>query len=122
MTRPTLSDIVLTAGLAAAGVVLLLMQSGGAAAPGGVAVIKSVNDTTRVVSLSDSLVLTVDGALGETRIRVGGGCIEFLSSPCPHKICVGRGKVFRAGDYIVCVPNGVSARIEGESSFDAVVP
>jgi hypothetical protein len=85
-------------------------------------VIRSVSDTTRVVSLSRDAVFEVRGALGVTTVKVEDGRIEFVSSPCPHKVCVERGRVVQQGDYIVCVPNGVSARIEGESAFDAVVP
>jgi hypothetical protein len=82
----------------------------------------SVSDTTRVVSLSRDGLVEVRGALGITTVKVEDGHIEFVSSPCPHRICVERGKVVHEGDYIVCVPNGVSARIEGRSAFDAVVP
>ena len=121
MKRPTAPDITLTLVLLAAGIWL-------AAAPGPVsprgeaAVIRSVGDSTRVVRLSEDRVVEVRGALGVTRVRIEDGHVEFVSSPCPHKICVERGAIALEGDYIVCVPNGVSVRIEGESAFDAVVP
>ena len=121
MTRPTVADIVVTAALVATGA--LLVAAPGPERPRGAgAVIKSVSDTTRMVSLSEDCVLVVKGALGETTIEVSGGYIQFLSSPCPHKLCVEWGKVAVRGDYIVCVPNGVSVRITGESDFDAIVP
>lgn len=121
MKRPTAPDIALTAVLLAAGVWL-------AAAPGPrlprgeAAVITSVSDSTRVVSLSENRVVDVRGPLGVTRIKVEDGHVEFVSSPCPHKICIERGRIALEGDYIVCVPNGVSVKIEGESAYDAVVP
>lgn len=121
MTRPTVADIVVTGVLVAAGV-LLMASSRGERPRGDTAVIKSVKDTVVVVSLSENRTLVVRGALGETTLRVEGGGIEFLSSPCPHKVCVDRGRVALRGDYVVCVPNGVSARIMGESDFDAIVP
>jgi hypothetical protein len=99
-----------------------MVWPGPAAPRGEAAVIRSVSDSTRVVSLSEDITLVVRGALGETTIGVSGGHVEFLSSPCPHKICVERGRAALQGDYIVCVPNGVSVRITGESAFDAVVP
>ncbi len=89
---------------------------------GDAAIIRSVNDTTRVVSLSEDRILVIRGALGETTIKVGGGELEFVSSPCRHKVCIERGRIAIRGDYIVCVPNGVSARISGEPAFDAIVP
>jgi hypothetical protein len=121
MTRPTVADIVVTGVIVAAGV--LLLASPATERPRGeAAVIKSVSDTTRVISLFEDRILVVTGILGETTIKVTGGQLEFVSSPCPHKVCLERGKVAARGDYIVCVPNGVSARINGKSDFDAVVP
>jgi len=121
MTRPTVADVAVTLVIVAAGVLLLAYPA--AERPRGeAAIIKSVSDTTRVISLSEDRILVVEGALGETTIKVAGGQLEFLSSPCPHKVCLGRGKIAAEGDYIVCVPNGVSARISGKSAFDAVVP
>lgn len=121
MTRPSAADIALTAA-AVAGGVLLMAWPRPAVPRGEAAVIRSVSDSTRVVSLSEGRTLLVKGALGETAIRVSGGYIEFLSSPCPHRICMERERVALEGDYIVCVPNGVSVRVSGESAFDAVVP
>lgn len=121
MTRPSGHDFALTAVLLAAGVWLALTP-GPEGPRGDAAVIKSVADTTRVVSLNEDSIVAVRGALGVTVVRVEDGHIEFVSSPCPHKICMERGKIAAQGDYIVCVPNGVSARIEGKSAFDSVVP
>ena len=116
-----MADIALTAA-ALAGGVLLMAWPRPASPRGEAAVIRSVSDSTRVVSLLEDRTLVIKGALGETTIGVSGGHIEFLSSPCPHKICMERGRVAIEGDYIVCVPNGVSVRIMGGSAFDAIVP
>jgi hypothetical protein len=89
---------------------------------GETAVIRSARDSTLEVNLSVDSTLVVEGALGQTVIRVGGGGLEFISSACPHRVCVERGRVTRSGEYVVCVPNGVSARIKGDSDFDAIVP
>ena len=121
MTRPTLADLAMTSIMAVAGLVL-------AAWPvpegrrGETAVIRSTGDSTLEVNLWVDSTLVVEGALGQTVIRVGGGGLEFISSACPHRVCVERGRVMRSGDYVVCVPNGVSVRIRGESEFDAIVP
>lgn len=121
MTRLTIADMVMTGALAAAGL-LLAAWPAPEGARGRTAVIRSVGGYAAEVSLSVDSTLVVTGALGETVIRVGGGGLEFESSACPHHICVEQGRVVMSGDYVVCVPNGVSARISGESDFDAVVP
>ena len=121
MIRPTVADMVVTAAAIGVGV-LMLAFPGPPGRRGDAVVIKSVRDSTRVIDLSDDRAVTVRGALGETVVRVTAGHVEFLSSACPHKVCVERGQVASEGDYIVCVPNGVSARVIGKSDFDAVVP
>lgn len=121
MTRPTYADVGVTAGAIIAGILVAASPRPGAP-HGDAVIIKSIRDSTSVVSLSDERTLVVRGALGETVVRVSSGHVEFLSSPCPHKTCVERGRAASDGDYIVCVPNGVSARVVGRSDFDAVVP
>jgi hypothetical protein len=119
--KPTVADIILMCAALAAGV-MLVASARDSGDGGGSVVIRSMRDTTVVVGLSEERTLTVRGVLGDTVIHVGGGRVEFVSSPCPHKVCIERGPVSARGDYIVCVPNGVSATITGKSDFDAIVP
>jgi hypothetical protein len=63
---------------------------------------------------------TVQGPLGETVIQVHGGQVRVVDSPCPHKLCVRTGWIDQAGRMIVCVPNRVVVRVEGEAEVDAV--
>jgi len=63
-------------------------------------------------------------------IRVGG-CeillerdgVTFLSSECPDKLCVNRGKLKKAGDTMACVPERVTVTLQSEKGgkIDAVV-
>ena len=63
-------------------------------------------------------------------IRVGG-CeillerdgVTFLSSECPDKLCVNRGKLKKAGDTMACVPERVTVTLRSEKGgkIDAVV-
>jgi len=62
----------------------------------------------------------VRGPLGETVIQVRDGRIRIADSPCPHKICVRTGWIDRAGCMIVCLPNRVVVRVEGDAGVDAV--
>jgi hypothetical protein len=62
----------------------------------------------------------VQGPLGGTVVQVRDGRIRVTESACPHKLCVRMGWAKRAGDLIVCVPNRVVVRVEGEGAVDAV--
>lgn len=42
-----------------------------------------------------------------------------LSSECPDKICVNKGKLTRGGEAAICLPAKVSLRLEGGPSDDA---
>lgn len=59
--------------------------------------------------------VALPGPLGETVVAIHGGRACVVSSPCPHKVCLGMGEVSRAGELLACVPNGLLLRIEGES-------
>jgi hypothetical protein len=54
------------------------------------------------------------GPLGESRLQILDGRARILDSPCPHKVCLGMGGVFRQGQLIACVPNRLIVHIEGE--------
>lgn len=41
------------------------------------------------------------------------------SSACPDKICVNAGKLTRSGETAVCLPAGVTLRLEGGNGVDA---
>jgi hypothetical protein len=56
----------------------------------------------------------VTGRLGDTVIQIRDGRVRVIDSPCPHKLCVRMGWVERAGGLIVCVPNRVVVRVEGD--------
>ena len=56
---------------------------------------------------------TVQGVRGESVIRVQGSYISIVSSACPDQLCVKMGQKSRPGEVIVCLPNRVVVRIEG---------
>lgn len=55
-------------------------------------------------------------------ITARDGRIWFTSSTCADQICVNTGKLERAGDIAVCLPNRVLVKIEGvrDSDIDVV--
>lgn len=48
--------------------------------------------------------------------------VSVISSDCPDKVCVGTGKITRAGQSIVCLPSHISVELKGsETELDGVV-
>jgi len=103
-----LMGILLVLSLASIGVVHRLMQ------PGSVAVVEVDGHEVHRLDLSVNGRRAVAGPLGETMIQVNAGKVRVESSPCPHRLCVRMGWVKRSGSLIVCVPNRVLVRVEGE--------
>ncbi len=62
----------------------------------------------------------VEGFQGASRFRVEGGEVWMVDSACPDKLCVGMGRARKPGQAIVCLPNRVTLRLEGEGGVDAV--
>ncbi|TYO98157.1 hypothetical protein EDC39_10894 [Geothermobacter ehrlichii] len=63
-------------------------------------------DTPRQVS--------IDGPLGTTRLVLDGAGVRIAESPCPHKVCIGMGRIDRAGEWLACVPNHILVRVTGD--------
>jgi len=68
----------------------------------------SVNNRLKYrVLLSQDRELSVQGQLGTVDIRIQDKKVWVTKSSCPHKICMRMGKISKAGQMIVCVPNQV---------------
>jgi len=74
------------------------------------------------LDLNTSQQVTVTGSIGETTIKIDHGAARVTYSDCPEKICIKTGKIHRAGQVIVCVPNRVVVTIEGKrkNQFDVI--
>lgn len=68
--------------------------------------------------------------IGEpTEIDVGGCVVSVTSdgvcvkeADCPDRLCVGQGRITKAGQSVICLPNRVSVYLTGEKAeVDAVV-
>jgi len=57
--------------------------------------------------------LRIAGPLGITEVAIGDGGARIAASPCPHQLCVRRGRLERAGQLAACVPNRVLVEIAG---------
>ncbi|MBO4584805.1 MAG: NusG domain II-containing protein [Clostridia bacterium] len=57
----------------------------------------------------------------ENVVTISDGSAFFSSSNCPNEDCVHTGKLTKAGQLAVCLPNGVTLRIVGgEGDVDAI--
>jgi hypothetical protein len=73
-------------------------------------------------ALDEDRDVTVHGRLGDSHLRIEGGRVRFIDSPCPNKVCVHAGWLEHGGDAAACIPNGVSIRLGGvrDDAVDAV--
>lgn len=87
----------------------------------GVLVLILAKDTPETAyPLDTNATVKVMGPYGETVIAIDSGCAFIRSSPCPDRLCLKMGRIRRAGEVLVCVPNQVSVRISGECAQDAI--
>ncbi len=73
--------------------------------------------------LSQNRHLAVRGPGGLTVVEIRDGAAWVSTSECPLHICVRMGRISRAGEVAVCVPNRVVVQIEGHrrNRFDVIV-
>jgi len=121
LSKITAADLVVIGLLVALGI-FLLGSSGPDGAGGRLLTVKSLKSGILIHDLSQDARLEIEGVLGTTVIVVEGKQAAFMSSPCPHKLCVGKGRIGRAGEWVLCLPNGVIAEISGEGDYDGITP
>ena len=74
------------------------------------------------LKLSENQEILVHGPIGETLIKIKNHKVRVTHSDCPEKICVKTGWIHKTGEFIVCVPNKVIIKIDGEKHdhFDVI--
>lgn len=75
-------------------------------------------------SLDEDRILEFDGPLGRTIVIIEDRQVRVTEDPGPLQICVRDGWIDRAGEWLICLPNQVFIRIEGnqeDSEIDATV-
>ena len=80
-------------------------------------------ETVELSSVKEPLEIEIPGKI-PVLISVTSEGAEFKSSECHDKLCVKRGVLSKDGESAVCLPAGVSLKIESSSSepeVDAVV-
>ncbi len=68
-----------------------------------------------ILPLKDPRSFSVGGPFGKTTLKIEGGAVRVVSSPCPEKICVKAGPISRPGQWIACLPNRIFITIKGKS-------
>ena len=103
--------------LAAAALALFFLSRAGGGEAGAVAIrdgdaapYSLTLDAPRRVQLAEGHITLV--------IEQDGVYVEYAD--CPTQDCVRTGKITRAGESIVCLPNRVVVTLEGAGEFDAV--
>lgn len=73
--------------------------------------------------LTDDLILEIEGYMGgSNRLVISDGAARMAEASCPDKLCVHQGMISKKGEELVCLPNRVIVKIEGEDdhAYDAI--
>ena len=114
----TKSDIIFTAAIAAA--VLLIWFFTLPRTAGEYVVIRRGGEVVASLPLSEDAALAVDGVYRNV-FEIRNGSVRMAETDCPNRQCERMGSISRAGQSIVCAPNGVTATITGgEADVDGI--
>lgn len=106
----TKSDIIFTVTIAAA--VLLVWFFTLPRAEGKTVTIRQSGETIATLPLTEDTSYKVNG-LYHNVFEIKGGSVRIVDTDCPNHQCKKTGSISRAGETIVCAPNGVTATITG---------
>lgn len=89
---------------------------------GQIATVSVQNGPIQYFSLRENKLIILDGKRGQCMLRIQNGKIRMEESNCPLKICQHQGWISKPGEMILCIPNQLYVRIEGnqENSLDAI--
>ncbi len=65
-------------------------------------------------SLDEDRELEFEGPLGRTIVVIQDRSVRVTEDPGPQQICVRDGWIDSAGEWLICLPNRVFIRIEGD--------
>ncbi len=90
--------------------------------PGSFVKIESNGTLIFKIKITENRELNITGPVGNTHISIRDKSVRVIDSDCPEKICVKTGKIRNAGEFIVCVPNKVVVKIQGDrpNHFDVI--
>lgn len=70
-------------------------------------------------SLSDTVDKTYELHTGTARLIISDNTVRLIETTCPDHICELTGKISKAGEKIICIPNGLIVEVTGESEVEA---
>lgn len=65
-------------------------------------------------------VIEIKSKYGYNIVSIGDGYAQVMYADCPDKLDVKRGKISKAGESIVCLPNRLRIYIQGQSKTDTI--
>ena len=103
--------------LTAATLPLFLMCGG---EPGESVTIKRDGEIFAVYPLSQDREIEIENGEKHNRLVIRNGAVFMDDASCPDGYCVKQGKISRAGESIVCLPNRIVAEVSADGGVDAV--
>lgn len=98
--------------------VLALLQ--GFAMPGKTVTVFSDGAFYGVYNLDENQVVEINSDNGHNTMEICDGQVRMQDADCPNKDCMKFGSISRTNQTIICLPNKVSLKINGESDLDAI--
>ena len=75
-----------------------------------------------VYSLNDEIEVDIFSGEGNAQVNrmiISGGKVYVENASCPDKICVNHRPIYRDGESIVCLPNGVVIEVSVSDTSDS---
>ncbi|MBT3320019.1 MAG: NusG domain II-containing protein [Clostridia bacterium] len=119
--RIRIGDILIVLVVVAVSVLLLVLPSRGATGTLTAVIIVDNVEYERFELVATDEQLEFDLHEPGVVIKAQDGQIWFVSSSCADQTCVNTGRLTRAGDIAVCLPNRVIVKIEGTNTSDVDV-
>ncbi len=118
----TAADGLLALGVVALAAVLIIQPWGTKPSGRASEVIVEVNgeEVMRLPLTEDVHDYEVEGYEGTSYFQLEGYEVRMVDSACRDKICVHQGFVSESGNAVVCLPNRVVLRLEGQGGMDTV--
>ncbi len=116
-----IGDILIVLAVVAVSVLLLVLPSREATGTLTAVIIVDENEYERIELSSMTEPVVIDLHELGVVITAQDGQIWFVSSSCADQTCVNTGRLTRAGDIAVCLPNRVIVKIEGVKTSDVDV-
>ncbi|MBQ7277741.1 MAG: NusG domain II-containing protein [Clostridia bacterium] len=90
---------------------LLLVR--GLQQPGAWAVVLQGGEETGRYPLHRDAAISIEGPEGYNLLVIEGGAAYISEADCPNGLCMKAGKISQGGQSLICLPHGLTVRIEG---------